>query len=106
MVRAVAYAVGETIEVCLALGLPPARGIRRVVAVFANGDGEVIELTEVPAGASECVLQDPSWTALRGRADRPGVYEVRLLRVKDLQGVTHMSPPEVSLEVKDRSGAV
>ena len=52
MVRAVAYAVGETIEVCLALELPPARGIRRVVAVFANGDGEVIELTDVPASAS------------------------------------------------------
>ena len=44
--------------------------------------------------------------ALRGRADRPGVYEMRLLRGKDLQGVNHMSPPEVSLEVKDKSGAV
>ena len=106
MVRAVAYAVGETIEVCLALDLPPARGIRRVVAVLTNEDGEIIELTDVPASASECVLQDPSQTALRGRADRPGVYEMRLLRVKDLQGVTHMSPPEVSLEVKDKSGAV
>jgi hypothetical protein len=106
MVGTVAYAVGETIEVCLALELPPARGIRRVVAVLANERGEVIEMTDVPADASECVLQDPSQTALRGRADRPGVYEMRLLRVKDLQGVTHMSPPEVSLEVKDKSGAV
>jgi hypothetical protein len=106
MVRAVAYAVGETIEVCLALDLPPARGIRRVVAVFANGRGEVIELTDVPASASECVLQDPSQTALRGRADRPGVYELRSLKVKDLRGVTHLAPPEVRLEVKDRSGAV
>ena len=60
----------------------------------------------MPASASECVLQDPSQTALRGRADRPGVYEMRLLRGKDLQGVNHMSPPEVSLEVKDKSGAV
>ncbi len=106
MVRTVAYAVGETIEVCLALDLPPARGIRRVVAVFANERGEIIELTDMPTRVSECVLQDPSQTALRGRADRPGVYEMRLLRVKDLQGVTHMSPPEVSLEVKDKSGAV
>ncbi len=106
MVRAVAYAVGETIEVCLPLDLPPARGIRRVVAVFANGRGEVIELTDVPASASECVLQDPSQTALRGRADRPGLYELRLLTVKDLRGVTRLAPPEVSLEIKDMSGAV
>ena len=106
MVRAVAYAVGETIEVCLALDLPPARVIRRVEAVFANGDGEVIELNDVPASASECVLQDPSQTALRGRADRPGVYELRLLKVKDLQGLTRLDPPEVSLEVKDSSSAV
>ena len=106
MVGPVAYAVGETIQVCLALELPPARGIRRVVAVLTNQDGEIIELTDVPASASECVLQDPSQTALRGRADRPGVYEMRLLKVKDLQGVNHMSPPEVSLEVKDKAGAV
>jgi hypothetical protein len=106
MARTVAYAVGQTIEVCLALELPPARGIRRVVAVLANERGELIELTDVPASASECVLQDPSQTALRGRAVHPGLYELRLLRVKDLQGVTHLAPPEVSLEVKDKSGAV
>jgi hypothetical protein len=106
MVGTVAYAVGETIEVCLALELPPARGIRRVVAVLANERGEVIEMTDVPADASECVLQDPSQTALRGRAERPGLYELRLLKVKDLQGVTHLNPPEVSLEVKAKSGAV
>ena len=51
MVRAVAYAVGETIEVCLALDLPSARGLRRVVAVLTNEDGEIIELTDVPASA-------------------------------------------------------
>jgi hypothetical protein len=106
MVRTVAYAVEETIEVCLALELPPARGIRRVVAVFANEDGEIIELTDAPASVSECVLQDPSQTALRGRAERPGAYELRLLIVKDLRGVTHLDPPEVRLEVKDNSGAV
>ena len=106
MVRAVAYAVGQTIEVCLVLDLPPARGIRRVEAVLANEDGEVIEFTDVPASVSECVLQDPSQTALRGRAERPGVYELRLLKVKDLQGVTHLAPPEVRLEVKDKPGAV
>jgi hypothetical protein len=102
----VAYAVGQTIEVCLALGLPPARGIRRVVAVLANERGELIELTDVPASVSECVLQDPSQTALRGRADRPGVYEMRLLKTQDLRGVTHLDLPEVSLEVEDKSGAV
>ena len=106
MVRTVAYAVGETIEVCLALELPPARGIRRVVAVLANERGDVVELTDAPASSSKCVLQDPSRTALRGRAERPGVYELRLLRVTDLRGVTHISPPEVSLEVKDKASAV
>jgi hypothetical protein len=102
----VAYAVGETIEVCMALDLPPARGIRRVEAALVNGHGEVIELTDVPARVSECVLQDPSQTALRGRAERPGVYELRLLRVKDLQGVTHLNPPEVYVDVKDKADAV
>ncbi len=106
MARIVAYAVGQTIEVCFALDLPPARGIRRVEAVLANERGEVIELTDVPASVSECVLQDPSQTALWGRADRPGVYELRLLKVKDLQGVTHINPPEVCVEVKDTADAV
>ena len=106
MARTVAYAVGETIEVCLELDLPPARGIRRVVAVFANEHGEIIELTDVPARVSECVLQDPSQTALRGRADHPGVYELRRLEVKDLQGVIHLNLPEVYVEVKDKAGTV
>ena len=106
MVRTVAYAVGETIEVCLALDLPPARGIRRVVAVFANEHGEVIELTDVPARVSECVLQDPSQTALRGCAERPGLYKLRRLKVKDLQGVTDLNPPEVGLKVEDAPEAV
>jgi hypothetical protein len=106
MVRAVAYAVGETIEVCLALELSPARGIRRVVAVLANGHGEVIQLTDVPTRASECALQDPSQTALWGRAEHPGVYELRLIRVQDLQGVTHMNLPEVCVEVRDKADAV
>ena len=101
-----AYVVGETIELCLALDLPPARGIRHVEAVLANERGEVIELADVPASVSECVLQDPSQTALQGRVDRPGTYKLRLLKVKDLRGVTHLDPPEVRLEVKDKSGAV
>ena len=90
----------------MALDLPPARGIRRVEAALVNGYGDVIELTDVPARVSECVLQDPSQTALRGRAERPGVYELRLLRVKDLQGVTHLNPPEVYVDVKDKADAV
>ena len=95
------YAVGQTIEVCLDLDLPPTRGIRRIVAVFVNEHEGVIELTDVPARVSECVLQNPSQTALRGRAAHPGVYELRELKVKDLQGVTHVNPPEVSIEVED-----
>ncbi len=101
-----AYAVGQTIEVCLALDLPPARGIRRIVGVFVDERGRVVELTEAPARVSECVLQDPSQTALRGRAPHPGVYQMRQLKVKDLQGVTHINPPEISFEVKDSPDAV
>lgn len=48
-----------------------------------------MELTDVPAGVSECVLQDPSQTALWGRTAHPGVYQMRQPYVKDLQGVTH-----------------
>jgi hypothetical protein len=77
------------------------RGIRRIVAVFVNEHGEAIELTDVPAKASQCVLQDVSQTALQGRASHPGVYELRRLEVKDLLGVTHVNPPELSLEVQD-----
>jgi len=103
----VAYVVGQTIEVCLGLRLPPARGIRRIVGVFVNEHGEVIELTDVPARVSQCVLQDPSQTALQGRAARPGVYELRRLEVQDLlRGVTHVNPPEISLKVEDTPEAV
>lgn len=80
--------------------LPPTRGIRRIVGVFANERGEVVELTDVPARMSECVLQDPSQTALQGRASRPGVYQMRQLKVKHLHGVTYVKPPEISFEVK------
>ena len=95
-----AYAVGQIIEVCLEFDLPPTRGIRRIVGVFANERGEVVELTDVPARMSECVLQEPSQTALQGRASHPGLYEMRQLKVKHLQGVTHVNPPEISFEVK------
>jgi hypothetical protein len=95
-----AYAVGQTIEVCLEFDLPPTRGIRRIVGTFVNEIGEVVELTDVPARMSECVLQEPSQTALQGRAAYPGVYEMRQLEVKHLQGVTYVNPPEISFEVK------
>ena len=72
-VRNVTYAGGQTIEVCVGLALPPTRGIRRIVAVFVDEHGEAIELTDVPARVSECVLQDPSQSALRGHAAHPGV---------------------------------
>ena len=95
-----AYAVGETVEVCLEFDLPPTRGIRRIVGVFANERGDVVELTDVPARMSECVMQEPSQTALQGRVDFPGVYKMRRLEVRHLQGATHVRPPEISFEVK------
>ena len=98
--RGMAYAVGETVEVCLEFDLPPTRGIRRIVGVFANERGEVVELSDVPARLSECVLQEPSQTALQGRATLPGVYKLRRLEVRHLNGVTHVSPPPVGFEVK------
>ena len=94
-----AYAVGQTIEVCLEFDLPPTRGIRRIVGVFANERGDLVELTDVPARMSECVLQEPSQTALQGRASHPGVYQMRQLKVKHLQGVTYVNPPEIGFEV-------
>jgi hypothetical protein len=95
-----AYAVGQTIEVCLRFDLPPARGVRRVVATFENERGDVAEFTEVPAGASECVVQEPSQIGLQGRADYPGSYELKRLRVEHLGGVTHVDPPQIGFEVR------
>ncbi len=95
-----AYAVGQTVEVCLEFDLPLARGVRFVVATFANERGDVTELTEVPAGASECLLQKPTQTALQGRATRPGLYELKRLRVEHLRGVTYVDPPEIGFEVR------
>jgi hypothetical protein len=94
-----AYALGQTVEVCLEFDLPPARGVRRVVAIFENERGDLMELTDVPAGASECVLQDPAQIGLQGRADYPGFYELKRLRVEHLRGDTHVDPPEISFEV-------
>jgi hypothetical protein len=100
------YAVGQTIEVCLEFDLPPTRGIRRIVGIFVDERGRVVELTDVPAQMSECVLQEPTQTALQGRAAYPGVYELRRLKVEHLQGVTYVSPPEISFEVKGISEVV
>jgi hypothetical protein len=94
------YAVGQTIEVCLEFDLPIAQGVRLVVATFDNGCGDVVELTDEPAEESECFLQKPTYTALRGRAAHPGIYELRRLRVAHLSGVTHMDPPEIGFEVR------
>lgn len=94
------YAVGQTIEVCLELDLPPSRGIRRVVAIFENEEGQLVELSDVPARKSECVVQEPTQIALQGRAAHPGVYGLRRLEVEHLLGVTHVNPPEVGFEVR------
>jgi hypothetical protein len=99
-VPSMAYAVGQTVEVCLEFDLPPARGLRRIVATFANERGDVAELTDVPAGASECVLQEPTQVGLQGQAAYPGFYELKRLRVEDLQGVTPVKPPKMGFEVK------
>lgn len=95
-----AYAVGQTVEVCLEFDLPPAQGLRRVVATFANERGDVAELTDVPAGASECVLQETTQVGLQGQAVYRGFYELKRLRVEDLQGVTPVEPPKMGFEVK------
>jgi hypothetical protein len=95
-----AYAMGQTVEVCLEFDLPLARGVRLVVATFANEHGDVAELTDTPAGASKCLLQKPEQTSLWGRATRPGFYELERLRVEHLSGVTHLDPPEIGFEVR------
>ena len=94
-----AYAVGQTVEVCLEFDLPPARGIRRIVGIFENQQGQVVELSDVPNSVSECVVQEPAQTALQGRAAYPGVYELRRIRVEHLLGETHVDPPEIIFEV-------
>lgn len=95
-----AYAVGQTVEMCLEFDLPPARGLRRVVATFANDHGDIVELTEVLARVSECILQKPTQAGLRGRAERPGFYKLKGLRVDHLRGVVHIDPPEIGFEVR------
>ncbi len=98
--RSMAYAVGQTVEVCLEFDLPLARGFRFVAATFANERGDVAELTEAPAGVSECFVQKPNQAALRGRASHPGLYELKRLRVEHLRGVTYVDPPEIGFEVR------
>ena len=53
------YTVGEIIEVCLGLDLPPTGGIRRIEAVFVNEHGEAIELTDVPHGRRSASCKTP-----------------------------------------------
>jgi hypothetical protein len=95
-----AYAVGQTVEVCLEFDLPLAQGVRLVVATFENERGDVAELTDVPASVSKCFAQKPSQTALQGRAVHPGLYEMKRLRVEHLRGVTHVDPPGIGFEVR------
>jgi hypothetical protein len=94
------YALEQTVEVCQEFDLPPAQGVRHVVATFENERGAVVELADVPAGISECVLQKPTPLGLQGRADYLGFYELKRLRVEHLQGVTHVDPLRISFEVR------
>jgi hypothetical protein len=68
--------------------------------IFVDERGRAVELTDVPARMSECVLQEPTQTGLQGRADHPGVYRLQRLEVEHLQGVIYVGPPEISFEVK------
>ena len=95
-----AYAVGQTVEVCLEFDLPLAQGVRLVVATFENEGGDVAELTDVPASVSECFVQKPTQTALQGRAFHPGLYELKRLRVEHLRGVSYVDPPGIGFEVR------
>ena len=99
-VTSMAYAVGQTIEVYLEFDLPPAQGVRLVVATFANERGDVVELTDDPAEGSWCFVQRPTQSALQGRAAQPGFYELERLRVEHLWGVTHVDPPGIGFKVK------
>jgi|SRR5688500_5817850 hypothetical protein len=101
-----AYAVGQTVEVCLEFDLPLAQGVRLVVASFANERGDDAELTDMPAGMSECFLQKPTQTSLRGGAASPGFYELKGLRVEQLRGVTSLEPIGIGFEVKDKPEVV
>lgn len=96
-----AYAVGQNVEVCLEFDLPPARGLRRVVATFANERGDVAEFTDVPAEASDCVLQEPTQIGSQGRATYPGYYRLKKLEVEHLSGVTEVDPPQIGFEVNE-----
>ena len=98
--RSMAYVVGQVVEVWLEFDLPLAQGVRFVVATFENERGDVAELTDVPAGVSECFLQKPTQTALQGRVSRPGLYELKRLRVEHLRGVTYVDPPGIVFEVR------
>ena len=97
-----AYAVGQTIEVCLEFDLPPTKGVRFVVATFANERGDVTELTDMPpVWSSEGIVVKSKQASIRGQADHPGYYELRRLRVEHLRGVTHVDPPGIGFEVRD-----
>jgi hypothetical protein len=80
--------------------LPPAQGVRLVVATFENERGDAVELTDMPAEESECFLQRPTQSALQGRAAHPGFYNLKRLRVAHLWGVTHVDAPEIGFEVR------
>ena len=94
------YVVGQSIEVCLEFDLPPAQGVRLVVATCENERGDVVELSDEPVEESWCFLQRPTQSALRGRAAHPGFYKLKRLRVTHLRGVTHVDPPDIGLEVR------
>ena len=71
------------------------------MGIFQNQRGQVVELSDVPARLSDCVVQEElTQIALQGRAAHPGVYELRRLEVVHLQEVTYVDAPEISFEVK------
>lgn len=74
--------------------------MRFVFATFSNERGDAVVLTDMPAEESECFLQRPTQTVVRGQAAHPGFYELKRLRVEHLSGVTHVDPPPIGFEVR------
>jgi hypothetical protein len=72
-VPGMAYAVGQTVEVCLEFDLPPARGIRRIVGVFENQQGQILELSDVPSGRRSASCRSPRRPPCRDARPAPAI---------------------------------
>ena len=92
-----AYAVGQSIQVCLEFDMTPAQGVRFVVATFVNERGDVAELIDIPSGDRSASCRSPSRPACR--VEQP----TQALRTEAVTGGasggwTHVDPPGISFE--------